>query len=712
MYQNQIKTVDTTEPYSLTGKLSQAVHWTQETVHALGEKIGLLSQSDAAIGTEEFSEEIAEGASEMHPNMNHLEQLDAKYDTEAKIYSTDRKLDVEIDVDKSKTIGITTEIPFIHIHLNRNVFNTEAFRREVEQGAAEMHPNMKILHQFDEKYDIGAHIGSVNAVRATVVKTDLNENVQQGAVHVNTTTFIPEKEHDLRNSPVSFGTEIERGAAEIHAANVIETRKEGLNSAIDAGAEKIKNGIEEATKKTIDVALATQENVYWTKDMTQQNVDLVKEKAQYAIDLAKEKARQNLQWTKAKTEEGTEKLIEVVRKTPEIVQEGTILLGEKIGLIQPIPKDFNQAIKIGADQMQPDMNTLQTFDEKYQLDAEIETVNTVDFNTAIARGARKIETTHNIDAAKEDALSIIDVGAAKLKHAIEVVAEGTKAVALRAHDNVNETSDQTRLNVELAKEGASRNVSLVKEKAKENYEWAKAKTYEGKDKFIQKTQELMHVLGEQIKTLPQTVLSTSQNETDFDTAISKGAADMTVDMEALNQFDAKYELDANINTVHKTDFNTAIQRGATKAQTTHKIESAKEGICNAIDTGVEKLKQGIELVADNTKAVSHTTHKNIYSIQDAIQPNNLTETIVYDSFIPSPEKVGLLSQQNTNQYGTVQEYIPVVSEVTDANDVNSNDMNIVMEPISEVDLIEVPTYTKKIIQDYQPAHYAKTNKST
>jgi len=271
------------------------------------------------------------------------------------------------------------------------------------------------------------------------------------------------------------------------------------------------------------------------------------------------------------------------------------------------------------------MDRLRQFDEKYALDSEIETVQRVDMKTGIERGASKMRTSHNIDAAKEGALSAIDRGAAKLKHVVEVITETTKDIAAVAQDNVHLTGDYTMLNVDLVKEGAQKSVELAREKARENMVWARAKTHEGKEKLIEavhKTQErvreTVHDLGESVRTA-LTGSDIIEEEQPFNTAVQIAAATKSVDMEALEELDAKYQLDANISTAQKVDIGTEIERSAAKMHTINKIASVKENVKDVIDRGADSLKQQVETVAESTKAATQKTQENAYLAQDKAQ---------------------------------------------------------------------------------------------
>jgi hypothetical protein len=274
-----------------------------------------------------------------------------------------------------------------------------------------------------------------------------------------------------------------------------------------------------------------------------------------------------------------------------------------------------------------DMDNLRELDAEHQLDAKIDTVYTVGFDTAIERGAAKIQTGHNIESAKEATLGVIDRGAAKLKQAVEAVADSAKSVAFSAHDNVNAATDKARMNVDLAKEGVQRNVEVMKGKARENIDWAKANTVEAQERLVdtaqrtqQTVQEKVNNLGEQVRSIPEGTYGISG---DFNKSVAVGAMEMkaTRDMDKLHDLDAKYELDADISTVRKPNFDAEIQRAAAKTQATHKIESAKEDIFGAIDQAATNLKQGVDVTAENAKAISHNTHRGIYSTKDKIQEN-------------------------------------------------------------------------------------------
>jgi hypothetical protein len=136
----------------------------------------------------------------------------------------------------------------------------------------------------------------------------------------------------------------------------------------------------------------------------------------------------------------------------------------------------------------------------------------------------------------------------------------------------------------------------------------------------QTVQEKVNNLGEQVRSIPEGTYGISG---DFNKSVAVGAMEMkaTRDMDKLHDLDAKYELDADISTVRKPNFDAEIQRAAAKTQTTHKIESAKEDIFGAIDKAAMNLKQGVDVTAENAKAISHNTHHGVYETKDKIQEN-------------------------------------------------------------------------------------------
>jgi hypothetical protein len=632
---------------------------------------------------EDFEEAVIQGAHEMKPDLAALRELDAKYELDAEIHNVRKEKPIAFDVaiergaaqvqtantiegkkettfnaiDKGaeklklgvETVADSTKSAALQTRENVEIAQDKA-RENAEWAKEKIQTNVEYLKEktFDvvQKVQEGvSYIGEKIGLTQPLTP-DFNTQIAVGATEMKVASDREKLEEldrkyeldaeikTVRNVP--FGTAIQREAAEKHAAHVIESKKEGAHSVIDAGAEKLKVGVEYATQSTVNAAHKAQESVNWTKDKVQENVDILKEKAAYGTELAKEKARENINYTIAKAEEGKEIVADVVQRVQETavegvqrIQEGAILLGENIGVLPMREGNFDQAIRKGAVEMHAklDMDNLRELDAEHQLDAKIDTVYRVGFDTEIERGASKMQTGRNIDTAKEATLGVIDRGAAKLKQAVEAVADSAKSVAFSTHDNVNAATDRARLNVDLAKEGVQRNVEVIKERALENMDWAKANTIEAKERLVdtaqrtqQTVQEKVNNLGEQVRSIPEGTYGLSG---DFNKSVAIGAMEMkaTRDMDKLHDLDAKYELDADISTVRKPNFDTEIQRAAAKTQATHKIESAKEDIFGAIDKAATNLKQGVDVTAENAKTITHNTQQGIYSTKDKIQEN-------------------------------------------------------------------------------------------